>query len=105
MGSNNVIPWNDIIKKEAIGKNNEDFGEIKDIQGNYIIIQRGIINKEIFYIPKDQVESYEGGCSSLRFKISEFDLKRKYQEEPFMKYAENDTLESDMNKLEDELDS
>jgi hypothetical protein len=32
-------------------------------------------------------------------------LKRKYQEEPFMKYAENDTLESDMNKLEDELDS
>jgi hypothetical protein len=67
------------------------------------LVQRGIINKEQFYIPKDQAESY--GDNSLRFKISESDLKRKYQEEPFMKYAENETLESDMNKLEEALDS
>ena len=27
------IDWNDVIKKEARGINNEDFGEIQDIQG------------------------------------------------------------------------
>jgi hypothetical protein len=102
MNSNN-IDWNDVIKKEARGINDEDFGEVQEIEGNYIKVQKGMINKENFYIPKDQAESYSG--NSLRFKISESDLKRKYQEEPFMKYAENDTLESDMNKLEDELDS
>ena len=46
------IDWNDVIKKEARGINNEDFGEIQDIQGNYIIVQKGIIIKQIHYIPK-----------------------------------------------------
>ena len=40
------------VKKEARGRNNEDLGEVQDIQGNYVIVQRGIINKEKFYIPK-----------------------------------------------------
>ncbi|MFL6329994.1 MAG: hypothetical protein ACJ705_03155 [Nitrososphaeraceae archaeon] len=37
---------------------------------------RGMINKEKFYIPKDQVESYDG--SVLRFRISEHDAKSKF---------------------------
>lgn len=41
------IDWNDVIKKEARGINNEDFGEIQDIQGNYILVQKGIIIKQI----------------------------------------------------------
>ncbi len=36
------IDWNDVIKKEARGINNEDFGEIQDIQGNYVLIEKGI---------------------------------------------------------------
>ena len=40
------IDWNDIIKKEARGIDNTDLGEVKEIQGNYILVQREIINKE-----------------------------------------------------------
>jgi hypothetical protein len=101
--SSNIIPWNEVIKKEARGINDEDFGEVQEIKGNYILIQRGIINTEIFYIPKDQAESYDGNI--LNFRISESDLIRRYKDEPFMKDAESNTLESDMNKLEEELDS
>jgi hypothetical protein len=101
--SSNIIPWNEVIKKEARGINDEDFGEVQEIQGNYVLIQRGIINTEIFYIPKDQAESYDGNI--LNFRISESDLKRRYKDEPFMKDAESNTLESDMNKLEEVLDS
>lgn len=78
MSSNN-IEWNDVIKKEARGNNDEDFGEVQDIQGNYVLIQKGIINKEKFYIPKDQAESYDGDV--LRFRISQEDLNQ-YQHEP-----------------------
>ncbi len=78
MGTNDDIPWNQTIKKEARGINDE------------------------FYIPKEQAESYDGDVLSFRF--SEQELTR-YQGEPFMKYAESDTIESDMNKLKEELNS
>ena len=102
MGTNDDIPWNQTIKKEARGIDDADFGEVQDIQGNYLLVQRGILNKEKFYIPKEQAESYEGDVLSFRF--SEQELTR-YQGEPFMKYAESDTIESDMNKLKEELNS
>ena len=41
-----------LLKKEARGNNDEDFGEVQDIQGNYVLVQKGIINniKEFFII-------------------------------------------------------
>ena len=73
------IEWNDVLKKEARGIDNEDLGEVQEVQGNYVLVQKGIINKEKFYIPKDQAESYDGDV--LRFKISQEDLNQ-YQHEP-----------------------
>lgn len=78
----NDIDWNNIIKKEVRGLNNEDFGEVKDIQANYIIVERGSINKEKFYFPKEQVESYDGNI--LKIRLVEFELI-KYQDDPFTK--------------------
>ena len=63
MGSD--IDWNDTIKKEARGSNDEDLGEVQEIVNGYVEVQRGLINKEKFYIPQDQAESYDG--SILRF--------------------------------------
>jgi|SRR5687768_10604861 len=97
------IDWNDVIKKEARGINDEDLGEVQEVQSNYVVVQRGIINKEQFYLPKDQAESYDG--TVLNFRISKSDLESRYKDEPFMKDAESDSLECDMNKLEEALDS
>ena len=58
MSSN--IDWNDVIKKEARGQNGEDFGEVHDVSNGYVFVQKGIINKEKFFIPQDKVESYDG---------------------------------------------
>jgi uncharacterized protein (TIGR02271 family) len=68
------IDWKDVLKKEARGKNDEDLGEVQEIINNYILVQRGIINKEKFYIPQSQVQSYDG--SILRFNITEDDLNK-----------------------------
>ncbi len=73
------IEWNDVLKKEARGIDDEDLGEVREVQGNYVLVQKGLINKEKFYIPKDQAESYDGDV--LRFRISQEDLDQ-YQHEP-----------------------
>ncbi|MFL6418518.1 MAG: YsnF/AvaK domain-containing protein [Nitrososphaeraceae archaeon] len=70
------IDWDDIIKKEARGSGDEDLGEVQEAGQDYVLVQRGMINKEKFYIPKDQVESYDG--SVLRFRISEDDAKSRF---------------------------
>ena len=74
MSSN--IELGDTIKKEARGSNDEDLGEVQEVTDGYVLVQRGMINKEKFYIPQDQVESYDG--SVLRFTISEDEIKSKY---------------------------
>jgi len=70
------IDWNDVIKKEARGSGDEDLGEVQKTGEDYVLVQRGMINKEKFYIPKDMVESYDGDV--LRFSISEDDAKSRF---------------------------
>ena len=74
--SSSTIDWSDVIKKEARGSNDEDLGEVQEVGENYILVQRGLINKDKFYIPKDVVEDYDGEV--LRFSISEEDAKSKF---------------------------
>jgi uncharacterized protein (TIGR02271 family) len=70
------IVWNDVIKKEARGSSDEDLGEVQEVGQDYVLVKRGMINKDKFYIPKDQVESYDG--SVLRFRISEDDARNRF---------------------------
>jgi uncharacterized protein (TIGR02271 family) len=72
MSSN--IDWNDTIKKEARGSNDEDLGEVQEVTDGHVLVKRGLVHKEKFLIPQDQVESYDG--SVLRFKISANEISR-----------------------------
>ena len=70
------IDWKDIIKKEARGINNEDLGEVQEVTQDYVLVEKGIINKEKFYIPRDLAVGYNG--TILIFSISEEEAKNKY---------------------------
>ena len=63
------IPWNEIIKKEAVGINNEDLGKVQEVGSVSILTKKGFLNTEFFDIPKDLVESYDG--DKVYFKINE----------------------------------
>ena len=93
MGSK--INWNDVIKKEARGNNFEELGKVQEVKDNYVIIQRGTINKEKFYIPKYEAESYDKDV--IKFKFSEQELS-KYKDEPSFQDAEINTT-----KMEEEI--
>lgn len=89
MSSN--IDWNDVIKKEARGINDADFGEVQEVTSEFVITQKGLIDVEIFGIPKEKAESYDG--SVLRFNVSE--------EEAFSKYREAETSETFSQEVDD----
>jgi uncharacterized protein (TIGR02271 family) len=92
------IEWNDVIKKEARGINDEDLGEVQQIQGNYILLQKGMINKEKFYIPKDQAESYDGDV--LKFRLSEQDLSQFKREPPNIWDSDNMQEQTTTDEME-----
>ena len=101
MSSN--IDWNDVVKKEARGLNDEDFGEVQDVSNGYVFVQKGIVNKEKFFIPQEKVESYDGDV--LRFGISYNDASSTYKGESFPSFSsQSSQTESDQlsNTLESE---
>jgi len=71
------IDWVDVIKKEARGLNDADFGEVQEVSNGLVLTQRGIVNKELFSFPQSAVESYDGKV--LKFNISEIEAIDKYK--------------------------
>jgi hypothetical protein len=53
------VKWGDVIKKEARGSDDADLGEIQDVDQTYVITQRGNINREKYFLPKNLVERYQ----------------------------------------------
>jgi uncharacterized protein (TIGR02271 family) len=97
MSFTNDIPWNEIIKKEARGIDDANFGEIQSVDPEYIITEKGIINKEIFSFPKNLVQEYDG--NRVIFEVTEEEARNSY-----MKSQKID-LEQDYhinNKIENE---
>ena len=95
------INWNEVIKKEARGKNDEDLGEVQEVGDTYILVQKWLINKEKFYIPQNEVESYDGDI--LRFRLSEEDIKSKYlQDSPPLPSSDHSTNGIEENQAKQE---
>jgi uncharacterized protein (TIGR02271 family) len=110
MSNSNNIDWDDVIKKEARGSDDEDLGEVKEIDRNYVLVQKGLINKEKFYIPKNMAESYDG--SVLRFNISKDEVRNRFMgdsppvaDQYSSSYKNADLTEKDTENIPKETDS
>lgn len=67
--SNTIYNPEDIIKKEARGLGEDvDFGEIQDVGIEYIVTQKGILDKDKYYFPKNLVDRFENG--TVHFRIT-----------------------------------
>lgn len=64
-----TINWNDVIKQDTRSIDDVDLGKVKGLFEPFIVIERGTINKEKFYIPKSLIEKYDAGV--LFFGITE----------------------------------
>jgi len=70
------IDWDDVIKKEARGINDEDLGEVQEVTQDYVLVKKGVINKEKLYIPRDLAIGYNG--TILIFNITAEEAKNKF---------------------------
>jgi uncharacterized protein (TIGR02271 family) len=76
MSNEPTIDWDEVIKKEARGKDDEDLGEVQEVGDTYVVVQKGLISKEKFYIPKYLVEGYDG--NALWFKVGEEEARSSF---------------------------
>jgi uncharacterized protein (TIGR02271 family) len=86
------IDWNDIIKKEARGINNEDLGEVQEVTEDYVLVEKGVINKEKYFIPRDLAVGYNG--TILIFDISAEEAKNKFVRESPPIFSQSQLAES-----------
>lgn len=68
------INWNEVMKKEARGINDYDLGEVQEIEADHVVTQKGIVDKDKFYLPKNLVERFDG--HNVWFKITKEDAQQ-----------------------------
>jgi stress response protein YsnF len=92
------IPWNEIIKKEARGIDDADFGEIQSVDSEYVLTQKGIIDKEFFSFPKNLAQGYDGDI--VWFKLTEEEARNSYMQSQNVNLLDQD--DSSSNNIETE---
>jgi uncharacterized protein (TIGR02271 family) len=90
------IDWTNVVKKEVIGTDGLDLGEVVEIGDNFIVVQKGLLNKKRYIIPISTTESFDGDI--LRVKVNENELSG-YEETTEPKFKDYSTFKSsDMSK-------
>ena len=64
----------EIIKKEARGLGDADLGEVQEVTGEFIVTQKGTVDKEQYYIPKNLVDHFDG--STVFFTVTAEEAKQ-----------------------------
>ena len=99
----NNIPWNETIKKEARGIDDADFGEIQGVDSEYIITQKGIIDKEFFSFPKKIVQHYDG--NRVVFKVTEQEARNSYMQSQSIDDASSDEIKTETSTTNNDDES
>ena len=92
----NDIDWDNIVKKEAIGLNGEDLGEVLEVRKNHIVTQKGILNKKRYYLPKKAISSFDGTILKVNMTNNDLDQYKGNGDQLFDDYSSFKS--SDMSK-------
>jgi hypothetical protein len=75
VSNTNFFNPKDIIKKEARGLGDDtNFGEVQDVTREFIVTQKGTVDKDVFYVPKTSVVRFDG--STVYFNITKDEVKQ-----------------------------
>jgi hypothetical protein len=72
------INWDEVVKKEARGINDADFGEVQLTIGDTVLTEKGITDKKRFYLPKNLINRFDG--RTLWFNITEDEAYNTYRD-------------------------
>lgn len=71
MGPYDDISWNQTIRKEARALGGATLGEVREVSDKYVITEKGLVNKDRFYIPKKSVMHVDGQYVWIRMTEDE----------------------------------
>ena len=66
-----TIDWRNVIKKEARGVDDYDLGEVKEFDDQFVVTEKGIFDKDKFYVPRNKAFRFDG--DKLWFEITKSD--------------------------------
>jgi hypothetical protein len=72
------INWDGVVKKEARGIDDADLGEVQLTIGDTALTEKGIADKNRFYLPKNIVDKFDG--YTLWFNITEEEAYNTYRD-------------------------
>ena len=93
------IDWNDVLKKKARGINDEDLGEVKEVTQDYVTVEKGTLNKEKLYIPRDLATGYDS--TTLIFNITAEEAKNKFLRDSPPVLSQSQFMEEDATITDD----
>ncbi len=83
--SNKVGPstlWKTLKGKDVKTSDGQDLGEIKEVSENYLLLEKGKVHKEKFWIPKYVADPFDGKTLWLLTGKDEIRGKYQYGKEP-----------------------
>jgi uncharacterized protein (TIGR02271 family) len=96
---NSRIDWNDVLKKKARGSNNENLGEVREVTQDYVLVEKGALNKEKLYIPRDLATGYDS--TTLTFNITAEEAKNKFLRDSPPVLSQSQFMEEDATITDD----
>jgi hypothetical protein len=69
----NSINWNNIVKLDARSIDRASLGQVQGLFEPCVIVEKGTLNKETYYIPKSVIEKYDH--EALYFRLTEQEVK------------------------------
>lgn len=71
-----TILWEGLKGKKVKTNDGQDLGEIKQVVANYIRLEKGVVSKDKYWIPKYVADAYDGKV--LWLLVSSDDVARGY---------------------------
>jgi len=68
-----TIDWDQVIKKEARGLDGYDLGEVQELNDQFVITKKGVVDKDRFYLPRDTAIRFDD--EKLWFDVSKDEAK------------------------------
>ena len=55
-----ITHWDEIIKKEARGLDDYDLGEVQELNEEFVVTKKGVVDKDKFYLPRSKAVKFDG---------------------------------------------
>ena len=62
------IDWDKVVKKEARELGDYDLGQVQEVNDQFVVTKKGVVDKDRFYLPKDKAVRFDG--DKLWFEVT-----------------------------------